>query len=186
MTRSKDALLKPGKGSSPRAERAGSSLLTTRNSGRSTLIPVMTWPARRLLTSLWRAIRSAAHRIFRARRAVARAHTRAGRVLRLRPCFRVEISVPTTNNAKRPFEALRFEAFQALLTALVGGHRWHGPAHGEWRDDIIMTDDTRQYVATFAEADLERNLQIIHEFVRRVFEQRAVCIEISQTLATDF
>ena len=183
MTRSKDAFLKPGKGTGTQG--AGPSLLTTQNSGRSTLIPPMTW-ARSLLTSLSRATRSAANHIFRSRRAVARAHTRAERVLRLRACFRVEISVPTTDNAKRPFEPLRYEAFQALLTALVGGHRWHGPAHGEWHDDIIMTDDTRQYIATFAEADLERNLQIIHEFVGRVFKQRAVCIEITRTLATDF
>jgi hypothetical protein len=106
----------------------------------------------------------------------------------LRECFRADIVVPMTSNAKVAHDPVRFECLDALVTAIAGGHRRHDGVHGDWRawNGEFMPEDSRQYTTTLPPEHLEHDVRIIEEFIRRVFEQQAVCIEITPILATQF
>jgi len=161
-------------------------LLDRENERNHKAIPSLARALQPLARAFWRTAVSALVKSSRVARRAELARARHATVLR--ECIRADIYLPVCDNAKVPFSPALLNAFRVLLTALAGGHRSGGELDGEWRapNREIDGEPVRVFTATFAAEEATHNVAVIEEFVLRVFDQKAVCIELTPILATQF
>ena len=100
---------------------------------------------------------------------------------------RLTVLVPEADNAGQAFTPDEFAAFESFALDLAGGLTIGGYVKGLWRDEQTTYADTnRQYILIVPRSRANAIATAIVEYVRNVFRQLAVYVEMTPVTVAGF
>jgi len=106
----------------------------------------------------------------------------------MRKTVHIDLLVPLSDNAKRPFPDSAFAAFEDFLLDVAGGFTRRGDVEGAWRSPSgeTLRDASRLYSLTLGADDAAETVGQIASHIRRAFRQMAAFVEAVPTEASGF